>query len=551
MSSLAVLHSRVGAGLDLRRQDPLSYWHIAVPRLREAFSLMEKDVDELAGRACNKGTKTESFAAYVIACAQKRTNLDGVPLPRWRGPVECAQLVLDYPQQILSVQPAYLRLLGRWPYRATWSGEILKTLKVKTIYGSDRESEWSTIHFLSQQNRRSGVGVRGDVVAFDEPPSMAILRELRKAAHAGRRGIRLIGFTPTIRRQYQELKADYGDTPRRSIRRVDQERAEVRWSLDEVADWVLSPEEKAKLLRIYEKDPLKQARIHGDYCITEGTCPFNANGLKELLEACEEPKRIVNWRVTQTAENDTGRTKVVRTVPVEVWKEPELNKSYWVTIDPSSGVDDNMHDPFELCVTEDETGDLCLRAGGYLTGRLVGTLAAGIARQYNNSRVDVEVNDRWGVNVVEGVHAAGYGNWARERRELKDGSFSDEIGFHNNQNTRPLIIGAVQSWVDNWAAGIKYAKCPSRAYIETLMDCVLDEKGKIVGAPGVHDERLIVRGQALRRAVRRMGIDMPEFATPKPTKNQALVERMRAQARREEWEEDTGGAMVAADRPDA
>ena len=106
----------------LRAKDPLRFWHFAVPRLKEAIGLFSGDdpIEELHMRACNKGTKSETLAAFGVAMAQKRPTLDGVPIPQWRGRVEGAQLVLDYPAQILSVQPAYLRVLGDWPHRANF-----------------------------------------------------------------------------------------------------------------------------------------------------------------------------------------------------------------------------------------------------------------------------------------------------------------------------------------------------------------------------------------------------------------------------------------------
>jgi len=538
----------------LAETDPLSVWHFAVTRLREAFGLfsVRNPIEELHLRACNVGTKTETLAAWFIACLQKRQSLDGVAIPQWRGAVHAAQLVRDYKQQVLSVQPAYLRLLGRWPHRPRYKGEILSSLLVMPVGGNPRdETGWSVVHFLSQENRRSGLGVRADLIGFDEPPIMEILRELRKAAHAGRRLIIVIAETPVIGSQWRPLLSDYGDCPRSSIRRVDQERAEVRWSLAEVSDSVLPPAAKDKLRRKYALEPfLADAREHGDYRSTEGLCPFHIPTLQEMLDACTEPDTI-QWKITQEADDATGRTRISRSVPVEVWEHAKVDESYLVTIDPSSGIDDNLHDPYELEVTKLGSGDLVLRAGGYLSGYLVGVLAAGIARQYNNAPIDPEVNDRWGVNVVEGVNASRYANFARERRELRPGEWSNEIGFHNTGKSRPLIIGALQAWIDARRAGIKYATCPSRKVIETLLDCILDEAGKIVGAPGVHDECLIVRGQALRRAVRRVGMDIPESNAPVRTRDQELAAMIRGEPAGGEHEPPygAGGGMLYSERP--
>ena len=250
-----------------------------------------------------------------------------------------------------------------------------------------------------------------------------------------------------------------------------------------------------------------------------------------LLEACTEPLEVLDWTITDQGEGLNG-ARSSKVVQVEVWKKPERGKHYYIAIDPSSGVDDNMHDPYELEIAELGSGELCARAGGYLSGRSVGILGAGLARQYNEALIDPEVNDRWGVNVVEGVYAAKYANFSREKRELRPGEWSNEIGFHNTQQTRPLIIGSIQAWVDSWTAGAPYAKCLSRFVIETLMDCILDENGKIVGAPGVHDEALIVRGQTLRKAVSRSAAIVPKLLKPAKTDDQRIAAIIRGEGQR-------------------
>lgn len=504
MIDLALRH-RVKVGLQLPEKDPLSYWHFGVGRLKEAFALAaaaDDPIDELHLRACNKGTKTQTCAAYVLACLQKRKHLDGVPLPQWDGPVEGAQLVLDYPQQIGSVQPAFLKLLGRWPHHARYKGEILSSLRVAPVGGGD-ESAWSTIHFHSQENRRTGTGLRGDVIAFDEPPNMEILRELRKAAHAGRRSLLLIGETPTVRSQWAPLRADYGDTPRSTLRRVDLERAEARWSLHEVADWILSPAEKAKLRRKYATDPLADAREHGDYFDASGLCPFDIETLRQMLEECREPE-VVEWKVTREQDTEDGVTKVVTTAPVEVYAHARPGKSYYVPCDPSAGIKDRerFHDPGGLLVLEVGTGDLMARFNGYLGSYGLGVLQAGLCRQYNDAVADFETNGGWYESVKRGLADAHYGNIAQERRPLDpNGEFQTRLGWNTTAKTRPFIIGAIQSWLEAWRSGIKYGRCPSRAILECLLDIVLDEDGKPVAAPGLHDEDMILWGQGLRRCI--------------------------------------------------
>jgi hypothetical protein len=413
--------------------------------------------------------------------------------------------VLDYPQQILSVQPAYFRMLGQWPHHARYKGEILSSLAVKPVDGSDDQSTWSVIHFLSQENRRSGTGVRGDVIAFDEPPRIEILRELRKASHAGRRSVMLIGETPTIRSQWAPLKADYGDPPRMSLTRIDRDRAEVRWSLDEVAEWVLSREEKEKLQRRYwgpadrdkPMDPLYDARMHGDYIDTSGDCPFDIDALRRMLAECGDTETC-EWNITREVEGEDGlRRKVVR-VAVSVIEHAKIGSKYYVNVDPSAGIASGNHDPGAILVSEMGTGRDVAMFEGYLGPYGLGVLAATLAKQYHGAVIDPENNSGWGLSVMRGIADCGYNNVASERKPFgTNGEFRNVLGFSTTTQSRPGMIGAVKEWVDAYAAGAPYAKCGFRRVIETLIDVILDEDDRPSAAPGFHDEFLILKGQSL------------------------------------------------------
>jgi hypothetical protein len=510
-----------------------------VPRLREAFRLYTADdpIDELHARGPNKTGKTLSKAAFVIRCLQKHTELDGVPIPQWRGRIEGLQLVLDYPQQLLSVKPAYLRLLGNWPHKARYQGEYLHSIHVMPVGGNpDSEEDWNVIHFLSQKNRDTGRGARADIVDFDEPPDMFFLRELRKAGHAGRRSIRIIGETPEHMREWAPLKDDYGNTPRRSIRRVDQERAEVRWSLDDVESWVLSAAEKDKMRRAYANDPLRDAREHGDYTNAEGTTPWGEQGiltLQRMLDLCTVPEEVV-WPVSR--ETEEGEATTLIRVPVQVWKKPEAHKAYYEDIDPASGVDDQKHHMAGLHLSEQGSGDLCVRWGGWLAPYSLGVLGAGLGRQYNLATADIEMKDHWGVNVVRGFQTSRYGRLAYEQRELQPGTWAREVGFDMNEEVKSIVIGQIQEWLAVWWVWFEgeckgprpYAFCPSSEVIRGIMDAELDERGRVVAGPGLeHGFDMILWGQKLRRAVARHNRPVPELAQAEPDPDAVLAARIR------------------------
>lgn len=543
----------VQASLARREADPLSLWRFAVPRLRDAFALFTGDdpIDELHLRACNKGTKTQTKAAFMVACLQKRKHLDGVPIPQWSGRVEGLQLVIDFPQQLLSVKAAYLKVLGNWPCHARWNGEHLTSLHIMPVGGSTSdESRWSVLYFMSQKNVQSGTGARADVIDFDEPPRMDFLRELRKAGHAGRRSIIMIGETPLKRREWAPLKEDYGETPRRSLRRVDRERAEVRWSLDEVADWVLSDEEKEKLRRRYATDPQRAAREHGDYASTDGKCPFDDVTILKMMDAwCSEP-RIKHIPVA--VERTDGSPSVVERVPVEVWTLPKRGHDYYQTIDPASGIDDNAHNPAGLHLSDSESGALCVRWNGYIAPHSLGGIAASLHRHYNAAATDIEMKDHWGVNVVRGYEQADGANLCFEQRELRPGVWGKETGFDANEESRRIWISSIQEWIAAFAAGEPYAVCPSRAVFECLLDTELDDRSRIVAGPGIaHGEDMVLLGQKLRR-LKRPVREMPQVYVPPPTSAEveaAERKRLVGMIRGDDEDEREAEILTPSDRP--
>lgn len=531
---------RVRSYLKAPARAPLDFWRHAAPQLRQATALCST-VDEVAVRAPNNGGKTEWGTAVVLACAMGRDNLDGIPLPVWPGRVDALELARDYKQQKLSTQQTYLRLIGAHPHRVKWIGDnVLSSLRVRHKDSTDAEETWSLITFQSQENRRAGLGARADIVRADEPPDREIWHEARKSAHANRRGLRLITYTPIKRPEWWWIKEEYGDGPRGCVRKVGEHWAEVRYSMED--NTVLSPERKRTLIDEFVKmGAIADARIHGDFVDASGECPFDEEALVAMLAECQEPS-LVEWRVSR--ETDESGARKVAVVSVEVYSKPRAGAEYYIPIDPSAGVDDNLHDPAGLHVVEIGSGDLVARYVGAIAPFALGALAAGLARQYNNAQIQPEVNDGWGLTVLRGIHESHYGNIGSERRLLSAGEWSNEVGFRTTQSSRADMMGAIQAWLQAWKAGVRYGKCPSRKVIECLLDAVLDEKGKPVAAPGRHDEDLILRGQSLRKAVLRSGMVAPDLQPMPKSPDQDIIEKILSGSREDEY--DTPFGQVAA-----
>lgn len=497
------LAQRIRYGLALREKDPLAFWHYANDTYRKAVESLSDGL-EVFVRAGNKAGKTEMGSAAVVAMLQGRDTLDGVPLPKLPPRAIGAVLVLDHQQQVMSVQPAYLRQLGSWPHEVGWksrANNIIGTIKIKQLGGSDDVRKWAVLHFVSQENPNATVGARLHVAHADEPPKEHIWNEVRARGHAGQPFIRLITATPLIRRQWAYLKKQF---PEEHVGQAFRGRIELRVSVYDNS--FLSASDKAELENLYSDDPLREARLHGDYIDASGKCPFDPSTLSFLLQKCE-PFRVKAFRVLRESDTAEGRTQRNEQIEVEVLEDRDPEESYYIPLDASAGIDDDKHDPCCLHVwSRGVRGHprLVARYNGYIGAYGLGALAAELARHYNHALVDPETSGGWGAPALSALANAGYGNVAKAKRELRPGEWAVELGFKTSESTRPAMIGAIQEWIRSERDRSPIASIKNGEVIRCLQDIVLNEKGKPIAAPGLHDEDMILAGQALRRlAVRR------------------------------------------------
>jgi hypothetical protein len=251
---------------------------------------------------------------------------------------------------------------------------------------------------------------------------------------------------------------------------------------------------------------LREARLHGDYIDASGKCPFDPSTLSFLLQKCE-PFKIKAFRVMRESDTAEGRTHRDEQIEVEVLEDRDPEETYYIPLDASAGIDDDKHDPCCLHVWSRGTRGLprlVARYNGYIGAYGLGTLAAELARHYNHALVDPETSGGWGAPALSALANSGYGNVAKAKRELRPGEWSVELGFKTSESTRPAMIGAIQEWIRAERDRSPIASIRNGEVIRCLQDIVLNEKGKPIAAPGLHDEDMILAGQSLRRlAVRR------------------------------------------------
>lgn len=481
--------------------------------------------------------KTTWGASVVVAMLQCKASLDGVPLPRFKArQIMAVCLVLDYEQQKLSVQPAYLRALGDWPHVVGWKskgGNIIGTIRVKQVGGSDDPDTWSILTFLSQENPRVLKGARLHVIHADEPPKEEVWQEAQARKIRGDLLVMLITATPLIRRQWYWIERDF---PRQegSIGK-----GKVLFRLSLYDNKSLTAEEIREQEERYENDPLRDARLFGRFVDASGACPFDQEAMGLVERDCTDPIEVVRWQIRREVDRDSGRVKIFDTADVQVWGRPESDESYYAPIDPSRGIDDPRHDPGGILWSARRVPRLVARYSGYLGAYGLGSLAAGVGLQYNRALTDPETSGGWGETTLSALGDAKYPNVNRQRIE-KDGKYQTALGFVTNTTTRPQMIAAIQDWLAAYKAGIKLYRMPSRHVLTCLRDVILDDKGKPVAAPGFHDEDMILLGQTLRVVLKRRAPGGPqpsEFFTqdrllqraildghdPKPAKSSRLL----------------------------
>jgi hypothetical protein len=197
------------------------------------------------------------------------------------------------------------------------------------------------------------------------------------------------------------------------------------------------------------------------------------------------------------------------TIEVEILEERDPEETYYIPLDASAGIDDAKHDPCCLHVwTRGARGlpRLVARYNGYIGSYGLGALAAELAKHYNHALVDPETSGGWGAPALSALANFGYGNVAKAKRELRPGEWSVELGFKTSESTRPAMIAAIQEWLRSERERAPIASIRHGEVLRCLQDIVLNEKGKPIAAPGLHDEDMILAGQALRRLAARRRI---------------------------------------------
>jgi len=484
---------QLSVGLDDSARDPLKRFRWASSAQARVWRWLCEGHEVLA-RFGNVAGKTSGVAAGIVAVCRGIRKLDDQQLPNVRVPCIVWVLTKTRRQQVDSVQAEYVRWLGGVPHEIAWDNRAkgyIDSIWIATQWcshgtGTHCSSCSRVVFHCEQSGIYTFLGGRVDIIHADEPPSELIWREARSRLRAGSQLLLVISATPLYRKEWEWMARDFTDCEDRP--RVG--RVEVRSSLYE--NVYLTPYDRATLLRRWTNDPLFDARETGKYIDASGLCPFPSALLNRWDDFTRPPDRTLWVKIED--ERDTANGLVLRhtKVPVEQWWVPEARESYWILVDPSTGIEDEKHDPAGLHVYARRRPRLVARYDGFTRAHGMGVLAAKLGRYYNRAMVDVEVTGGWGRGTLSALRTAKYPHVNRRQVELEPGRYGWKQGWDTTAPARAEMMAAVQRALEENSIVM-----PSRAVVSTLRGIIVDAAGKYLAAPGRHDEDLILLGRAM------------------------------------------------------
>lgn len=473
--------------------DPLAFRLFSSEEQRDATKALCEGLETYI-RTPNIGGKTEWGSMIVVALMQGRKQIDGrtireaeAGVPQWfidlpTVPTPCTGYFITpgYAQSLEAGIAALKKQLGEWPHKIVYtkgeSAGYVSAILVKPIgCASDDPADWSRLTVFVDK----GIAPEGGRIDFawaDEPPSESVWREVRMRRKANAPMFRLITATPLDRARWEWLRADYEKS-------LAGKREIVMHHISR--NQALSPEHIRQQEADAEGDPLKRARLFGEYVDTTGLCPFDYHGLEVMARFAEPGKR---WEL------DTR---------VEVWRVPNPVESYWLLMDPSSGKlpgirwvgstsQEVKRDKCGLWVVARRSRALVARVFDHITPDEMTLLAMDLGHWYNDALIVPECNGV-GEVVVPMLLKAGYPNIYREFAvDRADFRQTETLGWYSSAERRASGIAALARQVKQAALGQPYLDIPSSEAVDSLKGIHMDERGRPFRRPGQNWEDMIL-----------------------------------------------------------
>ena len=431
-------------------------------------------------RAGNQAGKTFIGAVCGVALARGMAELDGIPLPMLGAPNVGLILAKGREQAKESVLKAYLQAIGEWPHHVEKTGNVVSALWVKPNRSqSDRWQDWSKIAVFVEGGQ-SLEGMRLDWVHADEPPTEEDWSTLNTRGRPNRHYVRFITATPLYRKEWWWLRKYFQGC---SWPKGDHGRVEL--TLTVYDNKALGPEHIAQMERDLANDPLRDARLKGEYMNIDGLCPFDSKGLNLWLSRCYEGKK--------------HRFDADGLIEYEAWVEPE-ELADWegclIVTDLSAGIYDpeGLHDPACTWVVSRAQPRLLARYNGYLPPYRMGKLSRHLAERYGARRSLIvwENNAGYGEAFYLGLdRGRGLQVYIEHHPNVRGLPMQQRLGWTTTNTTRGSLIGALQQAILEDGLWVE-----SREACESLADVAMDSGGRIEAKAGAHDEDMICGGLA-------------------------------------------------------
>lgn len=451
------------SGLDRVKSDPIEAFRCSSDGQRAFFRGLS--LAETYARTGNHGGKTLAGASAGVALARGRSSIDGIPLPVLTTPNVGAVLIKSKAQGVESAVQAYLQQIGDWPHHVAYSNSGLgyvQTIYVKPEHSRNNDfKSWSRINFFSEDGELP-VGLRLDWVHADEPPKEEVWRELRARGRANRPFVRFITATPFKQKDWEWLLKDF---PESHTGKVHKGKLEVRWTIYD--NKALSEEHIRKLEEDWENDPLRDARLRGDYVDTDGSMVFNFKALNAAMAKTLEPIEVDEFGV-------------------EIWEKPIHGHSYVVVMDPSAGVEGGDKCGMWVC---DKSSRRCVaRMYNYKTAYELGVIGRLYCERYNSAMAVPEMNGGYGEAVIIGLD--GWRNmYFGVHEDRVNGQRLNRIGWYTTATSKGTILNALQRALRENSLFI-----PSADAIASLKQIRMDENQKLARRPGQNHEDMICLG---------------------------------------------------------
>lgn len=488
MSEALVLAGAALAAEQRRRENPLEYERTSSAGQEALIRRVAEGIDTLAHAAERAGKSRGGClldAAFVRGIGEIKT-WEGQPLriPVLRPPVRGLIGVDSYKLGGASLMKTLRPLLGIYGRDYTEHGGAEgcpALIKVRHELARD-ESQWSEIAVFPYD----GVLPRGmerDFVHADEPPPIRWWEAASARVGAGRSLRLYITATPLDPRLWRPIFDLFPPLGDENDNVVMDGSVRIRWALRD--NKALPLKEVEALERRASKSAFRRAKLYGYPVTGVGGCPWPLDLLQELLNACVPPKRVEALSIERMASGERESAKL------QIWEDPEEGGAYYVVGDPAKGIDDGRHDPDGMQVWNRRTKVLAARLSGYVGGWGLGNAMADMHYRYNEAICDPLTTGGYGEAVLQALRSRGVYHMVRDRVEIRPGEWQERVGTIETHELRGKIIGSIERAIDTGEM-----VCPSAEIVTCLMECIVD-KGKVVAAPGSHDEDMICLGRAM------------------------------------------------------